>query len=130
MLWSCVCPSVCLFVCLSYADIVLKWLNVGSCKQAAQQPRDFGFLTPKIFMKFENGRSPSTGAPNTGEVGKNHILDMLKRLGLICLTRPPKFVSFCHSGSRLQRSGGVVICCVINNDGWWKFCLQHLSADL
>jgi len=48
-----VCPSVCLFVLLSYASIVPKWLSVGSCKQRRAIAQDSSFLTPKILSKSQ-----------------------------------------------------------------------------
>jgi len=45
----CVLPSV----CLSHADIVAKWLDVGSCRHRYTiAQRLCGFPMPKILMKF------------------------------------------------------------------------------
>ena len=76
MPWSCVClsvcPSVCLSVCvcLPQVGVLLKWLNIGTCKQHTRQPRDSSFLSLKFFSKFERGH-PQRGRQM--EVGQGKV---------------------------------------------------------
>ena len=69
MLWPYVHLSVCLSICLLQANIVPKWLNVGSRKLCRLIPRDSNLLMPQILMN-SNGVIP-TRALNIDGVDEN-----------------------------------------------------------
>ena len=78
MLWSCVCPSVCLSICVSLClcvcpsqvGVLLKWLNIGICKQRCTIVQGLQFSDAKNISKIRMG-SPPMGAPNAGGVGRS-----------------------------------------------------------
>jgi len=60
--------SVYLFIRLSLADIVSKWLNIGSHKQWHMIVQEHQFSDAEDLCENQMGPSP-TGAPNAGGVG-------------------------------------------------------------
>jgi len=63
-----VCLSIRLYVCLSHAGIVPKWLNIGSRKQHRTAAQELEFSDSKDLDEIRMG-SPPTRAPNVGGVG-------------------------------------------------------------
>ena len=66
---QCICRIVvCLSVCLSQVDVLLKWLNVGSRKLHYIIAQGLQFSDAEDLGKTQTG-SPLTEAPNAGGVG-------------------------------------------------------------
>ena len=62
------CLCVCVCLCLSQVGVLLKRLDIGTCKQLRTLVQGYSFLMPNIFSKFERS-PPPTGAPNADGVG-------------------------------------------------------------
>ena len=62
MPWSC--------VCLSQVGVLLKWLNIGACKQCHKIAQGLWFSNAKNLLKIRPGSRP-TGAPNAAGVGRS-----------------------------------------------------------
>jgi len=73
--------ALCLSVCLSQVEVLLKQLNVGSHKQHCTIAQGLSFSDAKDLHKIRPG-SPPTRAPNAGGVGQNRRLLTNNRLYL------------------------------------------------
>jgi len=75
-------PSVRLSVRSSQVGVLLKQLNVGSRKQHLTIAQGIYFFSEAKDLRESPPGSPSTGAPNAGEVGQNRRLSTNNRLYL------------------------------------------------
>jgi len=62
------CGCVCLSVHLSQVIVLLKLLNIGSCKQCHTIAQGLWFPAAENLAKLKQGSTPTEG-PNAGVVG-------------------------------------------------------------
>ena len=66
----CLCVSLSVCLCLSQVGVLLKRLNVGWRKERRMIAQGFWFSDVKNLFEIQT-RSPPTGAPNAGGVGRS-----------------------------------------------------------